>query len=245
MDRARARWSLDRRAAGRRCACARREGMPLRLVPSCALCYRLARHVRSRLWWGTHTACFEVRVLRPDLLRSRCCGILGRVWGARSWSGLRFRRPQPCGRGAAGRVYIRKSAPSRIRTCATAPECIPAYSRYQQERGLRCWHGAPMGRAKSSLRTPPTSIKEPGASWHVLNRPHRPARLPPEMPRIADSASCLRRLVSPRDGCGEMPVPPSWVPGESSRLSPYPGSRDFMHRHVLPYVVLIRPPSIT
>jgi len=32
------RWSLDRRAAGRRCACARRAGMPLRLVPSCALC---------------------------------------------------------------------------------------------------------------------------------------------------------------------------------------------------------------
>lgn len=42
-----------------------------------------AGEARSRLWYGTHTARVEVSVLRPDLLRPRCCGILGRVWGAR------------------------------------------------------------------------------------------------------------------------------------------------------------------
>jgi hypothetical protein len=78
------------------------------------------------------------------------CPVLGRTWGARGGgerimpelAQVRLHGPEE--RDSLARSIL--APPAGFEPAHTAPECNPAYSRYQQERGLRCMHGARMGR---------------------------------------------------------------------------------------------------
>jgi hypothetical protein len=112
-----------------------------------------------------NTVLIAVACQRTDVRRHRVCPVLGCAWGARdgrvghAGTSAQVRLLGPEERDSLSCSI--SAPPAGFEPAHTAPECNPAYSRYQQERGLRCMHLARMGRAKPPSPASPSAAIAP------------------------------------------------------------------------------------
>src|ERR1022692_305633 len=116
-------------------------------------------------WRVEYTVLMVVDRESAEVRRRRACRVLGRAWGAGGGGemGHAGRPPRSGAMSPKERDQLACSIlapPAGFEPAHTAPECNPAYSRYQHERHLAFMRGGRMGRAGSSSSASPSARNE-------------------------------------------------------------------------------------